>query len=212
MVVRVKICGLVRREDVEASVDAGADAVGFIHGFPASPRNLSPEALRKLLRLPPAHVERVVVSPAGSHAFLRTVAEEFRPDALQLYGNLSLLKETTGLPKLIGAFHVENGSIPSMRGMDLLDSVLLDSAPGETPGGTGRVHSWEVSRRIREEIYPKPLILSGGLNSSNVAEAIQAVKPHGVDASSGLEYAPGKKDHRKILDFVTRAKESKADE
>ncbi len=87
------------------------------------------------------------------------------------------------------------------------ESILLDSATDDKLGGTGLPHKWSISRRIRDEIYPTPLILAGGLDPQNVDEAIRKVKPYGVDVSTGVEVKPGIKDHVKIYDFVKKAKE-----
>ncbi|MBI2184134.1 MAG: phosphoribosylanthranilate isomerase [Thaumarchaeota archaeon] len=206
MAVKVKVCGLTRLEDVQATVDAGADAVGFIHGFPKSPRNLSEEQLGYLLRNSPTTVQRIVVTTVQPIKSLQTLAEKFQPEAFQLYGDLSALKGITSLPRLIGVYHVIDNMKPDLRGLENAESVLLDSKPGKTPGGTGTIHNWSVSRNVRDEIHPKPLILSGGLNLNNICEAVKIVKPYGVDASSGLESAPGVKDHRKIKEFVREAK------
>jgi len=84
----------------------------------------------------------------------------------------------------------------------------LDTAGDGGLGGTGIAHDWYLSRRVRDIIYPKHLILAGGLTPENVGEAIRKVKPHGVDVSSGVEERPGIKDHEKMFDFVAKARDA----
>ena len=87
------------------------------------------------------------------------------------------------------------------------EAILMDSPIPGRYGGTGKTHDWELSRRVRDAIHPKPLILAGGLTSENVEEAIRIVKPYAVDVSSGVESHPGLKDRSKVFEFIKRAKE-----
>jgi phosphoribosylanthranilate isomerase len=86
------------------------------------------------------------------------------------------------------------------------DAVLLDSFVQGKHGGTGVIHDWNLSLHIKQVIHPKPLILAGGLNPENVAEAVRTVEPYAVDVSSGVERQPGVKDNRKMVEFVKNAK------
>jgi phosphoribosylanthranilate isomerase len=88
----------------------------------------------------------------------------------------------------------------------MFDAVLLDSFVQGKHGGTGVVHDWNVSQHVKQLVYPKPLILAGGLNPENVAEAVRTVKPYAVDVSSGVERQPGIKDYQKMVEFVKNAK------
>ena len=206
MKVRVKICGLTRKEDVQAAVDSGADSVGFIHGFPSSPRNLTANQLATLLATPPTGVETVVVTKADSNQEIQSISKEFTPAALQLYGDLTRIQGLTRSPRIIGVIRIANSAVPSLAGVENVDSILLDSKSGESFGGTGKTHDWSVSRKVRDQLSPKPIILSGGLNPQNVTDAIKAVQPSAVDASSRLESAPGKKDAARIQQFIHAAR------
>jgi phosphoribosylanthranilate isomerase len=93
------------------------------------------------------------------------------------------------------------------RAAKLFDAVLLDSFVEGRYGGTGVVHDWELSKRVNQVIQPKPLILAGGLNPENVAEAVRTVEPYAVDVSSGVEQQPGIKSHQKIVEFIKNAKD-----
>ncbi len=196
--IRVKICGVRRVVDLEAAAKAGADAVGLIVGFPDSPRNLTPEEAKVIRRQAPPFLDVVLVSGGNTRA-LEDLCSVIEPDAVQIYGNVE--------PEIIREMGVRWVIKPVNVGREMevdasgYDAVLLDSGRG----GTGRIHDWSLSRKIRDSIGI-PVILAGGLTPENVAEAIRVVKPYGVDVSSGVESAPGVKDHRKITSFVRRAK------
>ena len=89
----------------------------------------------------------------------------------------------------------------------MFDAVLLDSFAKGRYGGTGVVHDWELSKLVKQVIHPKPLILAGGLNPENVADAVRVVQPYAVDVSSGVELQPGIKDNQKMVDFIKNAKD-----
>jgi len=215
-IVRVKICGLTRVEDVNNALDCGADAVGFIFGYRDSPRNISYEKLAELVRSVPPYVSSVVVSPS-SNAQLTKVVSEIGPSYLQLY---SKEPRTSGVisANVIETIHVgsDNAALISQC-EDLSKSckaLLLDSGvagrngngSSVAAGGTGVIHDWSLSRRVREALFPFPLILAGGLNARNVADAIHTVRPFAVDVSSGVEAKPGIKDKTKVREFIQNAK------
>ncbi|MCW4021281.1 MAG: phosphoribosylanthranilate isomerase, partial [Candidatus Bathyarchaeota archaeon] len=95
----------------------------------------------------------------------------------------------------------------AVKAAETCDAVLLDTYVSGRHGGTGKVHDWKLSRRVREAIHPKPLILAGGLTPKNVKDAIRVVKPYAVDVSSGVESSPGTKDPDKVFEFIRNAKE-----
>ena len=205
--VRVKICGITRLEDIYASVRAGADALGFVVDVPSSPRNLTLEKAKHLMRATPIFIGKIVVTVFRSIEHANKICEELRPDAIQIYGNLvpaEYIREISRLVPVIGAISVplEKPFEEIQSHIGLFDAVLVDSRVPGTYGGTGVVHDWSVSRRIRDAIYPKPLILAGGLRPENVVEAILRVKPFAVDVSSGVEISPGVKDEHRILSFI----------
>ena len=210
--VRVKICGITRKEDLDAAAAAGADAVGFVVGTAASPRNISLEKAEKLIRQVPPFVKSVLVTVPTSLDELAETSEKLNPDAIQVHGkNLpAAVYVRLKFPKtpLIGAVNANspNALETASRVSEMFDAVLLDSFVSERYGGTGIVHDWELSKRVKQVIHPKPLILAGGLNPENVAEAVRTVQPYAVDASSGVELQPGIKDNQKMIDFVKNAK------
>jgi phosphoribosylanthranilate isomerase len=213
--VRVKICGITRKEDLDAAAAAGADAVGFVIGAAASPRNIPLEKAEKLFRQVPPFVKSVLVTlPTGIDELAET-CRKLNPDAVQIHGenlrNAALIREKLPNNPLIKAVNanspnaLETASVASK----IFDAVLLDSLAEGKYGGTGAVHDWTLSKRIRNAVYPTPLILAGGLNPENVAEAVRVVQPYAVDVSSGVELQRGKKDNQKIISFVKNAKNVK---
>jgi phosphoribosylanthranilate isomerase len=209
--VRVKICGNTKREDVEHAIQMGADAVGFIVGFPSSPRNLYIERAADLMKELPPLVDRVVVTRQDDMNLLRKIAEKLQADAVQLIGEkpytseLRQIFKNTRLIKVVHAASYGFAVEPAIEASKYYDAVLVDSGMQGVPGGTGQVHDWDISRKVADLIRPRPLILAGGLNPSNVDAAIRAVKPYGVDVSSGVESAPGIKDHHKVERFIENA-------
>lgn len=203
----MKICGLAREEDVAAAVVAGADAVGFICGFPESPRNVSVEQARALIASVPPFVESVLVTRLSLVAKGPAAVRRARPTALQLYGPTAeavRISRQLGmrliLPHLVGGDDVRIGEVGGF------DALLSDTYGKGRFGGAGVVSDWNACRRLRDEIAPRPFILSGGLNQGNVELAIAEVQPYAVDVSSGVESAPGVKDHAKVQAFIRKAK------
>jgi len=210
--VRVKICGITRKEDLDAAVAAGADAVGFVVGVASSPRNIALEKAEKLIRQVPPFVKSVLVTvPKSVDEF--EIYEQLNPDAIQIHGeNLHAAASVRlKIPNtlLIGAVNANLANVLNVvsRTAKIFDAVLLDSFADGRYGGTGIVHDWELSKRVKQVIHPKPLILAGGLNPENVAEAVRTVQPYAVDVSSGVERQPGIKDHKKIIEFIKNAKD-----
>jgi phosphoribosylanthranilate isomerase len=213
--VRVKICGITQKEDLDAAAKAGADAVGFVVGVDASPRNLSLEKAEKLFAQVPPLVKSVLVTVPTDADELAETCRKLNPDAIQIHGenlhNAMLIRQKIPNTHLIRAVNANSPDAleAASKASKIFDTILLDSlAPGHY-GGTGTVHDWTLSKRIRHAIHPTPLILAGGLNPENVAEAVRVVQPYAVDVSSGVELQPGRKDHQKMLNFVKNAKSAK---
>ena len=214
MTVRVKICGITRKEDLDAAAAAGADAVGFVLGVASSPRNLPLTEAERLIRQVPLFVKSVLVTvPRSINDF--AAYEKLNPNVIQIHGknlhaaaSIRLRFPSTQLIGAVNARLVSDLGVVS-RASRLLDAVLLDSFVDGRYGGTGVIHDWELSRRVKQVVQPKPLILAGGLNPENVAEAVCTVEPYAVDVSSGVERQPGIKDHRKIVEFIKNAKDVK---
>jgi phosphoribosylanthranilate isomerase len=230
---RVKICGLTREEDVDAAVDAGADAVGFVSGFPSSPRNLSLARAASLISRVPPLVTAVLVTTVDALASDPDEVKRAAPGALQLYGSGSTspasVRSEFHVRHLIRPYHVMGRKVdgrhddhddeeedvvvvpvpsPAAIAREAVagyDALLLDTYAKGRDGGTGMTSDWDVCAEIRRSIEPVPLFLSGGLTPKNVGEAINKVAPFCVDASSGVESAPGIKDAGKVRAFVSRA-------
>ena len=211
---RVKICGLMRSKDVGASLDSGADALGFIVASPASRRNLPFEEARKLMKAVPMFATKVAVTSANDRQSVLKICSKLRPDALQLHHHrpelVRLVRRKHPETKLILATAIRDRS--SLRharwASGYSDAVLADSPSLSGMGGTGRTHDWNLTAALRDRIHPHPLILAGGLTPSNVRTAIRKVRPFAVDVSSGVEKTVGVKDPKKIRVFIERAKEN----
>jgi phosphoribosylanthranilate isomerase len=212
---RVKICGITREEDLVVSILAGADAVGFLVDVPSSPRNLTLEKAKKLVRQVPVFVESVVVTAPHSIERLTEICEKLKPTAIQIHGNENFkaleIREKIKYTRLIKTVYVTENSVTGtcIEDFKTFDAVLLDSFTKGQYGGTGKIHDWRISRQIKDKVAPLPVILAGGLKPENVEKAIFMVQPYAVDVASGVELRPAIKDYEKIKIFVENAKKIK---
>ena len=213
--VKVKICGITRKEDLDAATTAGADAVGFVVGVTASPRNIAIEQATRLFKQVPPFVKRVLVTIPTSMSELAEICGLLNPDAVQLHGknmpSANSIREVLPNTTLIHAVSANSADVLETARLSAktFGAVLLDSLTDGQYGGTGTTHDWTISKQIRRAIYPAPLILAGGLTPENVAEAVRVVHPYAVDVSSGVEQQPGIKDNQKIIKFIKNAKNVK---
>lgn len=190
----IKICGLTTDEGIAAAVAAGADAVGFV--FAPSKRQITPQRAAELARNVPSHVTRVAVMQHPAQSLLDEVWTIFRPDALQTDAeDLESLIVPAGLAVMpvLRAGGVRAGSLPPR---------FLFEGP---VSGAGAAADWNAAAELARQ---SQLILAGGLNPANVADAVRRVRPFGVDVSSGVEREPGIKDAAKIAQFVRTARAS----
>jgi phosphoribosylanthranilate isomerase len=210
--VKVKICGITREEDLKMVCDMGADAVGFVVGVPSSPRNLTIEKAKKLIKLVPLFVKSVLVAVPQDESQILSFHESLKPDIIQIHGekplDIALLKEKLSAVTMVRGVNVksEESLNFAIQESKFFDAFLVDSSSSNKYGGTGLTHDWSASKRIRDAIHPKPLILAGGLNPENVKEAVKTVKPYAVDVSTGVESKPGIKDPEKVAAFIRNAK------
>jgi indole-3-glycerol phosphate synthase/phosphoribosylanthranilate isomerase len=198
---RVKICGITSVEDGLAAARAGADAVGFVF-WPRSPRAVDVAAARAIAAALPPFITRVGVFVDAGREELCRVAEAVGLDVLQLHGPDSPAS-LDGLPRrVLKAVSVGPGFRPeeALRYVAHGAGLLLDTHQDGVPGGTGRTFDWSLVRPLRQQA--PFVVLAGGLNPDNVGAAIRAVRPDGVDVSSGVERAPGHKDPEKLRAFV----------
>lgn len=198
MQTRIKICGLTRPEDVDAAVAAGADAIGFVF-YPNSPRHVTPAQAAALVRRLPPFVLAVGLFVNEDPATIQAILEQVPLNLLQFHGDERPEDCSRWGRPYLRAARVQPG-------LDLVQyaaefsgarALLLDAFV-EGYGGGGHVFDW----RLIPPNLPLPIILSGGLNPGNVAEAVQRVRPVAVDVSSGVEAAKGIKDHQRMADFV----------
>lgn len=202
----VKVCGLTSPADALAAIRLGADAVGFIL-FPGSLRAVTPNHAAILSASIPATSVKVGVFVDEGPERLKAIASMARLDVVQLHGNESPKYCATlkGL-RIWKAVRVGEDFDPESLAAYSVEAFLLDTASGDAYGGTGRTFPWPKALAAKQ--YGK-IILSGGLDGANVADAIRAVDPWGVDASSKLESMPGVKDHERVRAYVEAAKSVK---
>lgn len=205
MPTEVKICGLSQEESVDAALQAGADFVGLLF-FSKSPRNVSLERAAALAERARGKAQVVAVTVDGDDSLFRAIAETLRPDLLQLHGKESpgrvkAIHALTGVP-VMKALGVAAKSDIAVTAAYTLDRLLLDAKPpldATRPGGHGVAFDWSV---LDDFNSPTPWFLSGGLEPGNVAEALRVTRAPGVDVSSGVESAPGRKEPARIFAFV----------
>jgi phosphoribosylanthranilate isomerase len=202
----VKICGLSDAESIEAALEAGADYIGFAF-FERSPRNVTLDRATALAARARGKAGIVALTVDAADALLAEIAEELRPDFLQLHGSetsarVADIRARThcAVIKVVGvAASTDLDGVPSCPA----DRYLLDAKPprGATrPGGLGRTFDWTMLDGFAP---PAPWFLAGGLTCENVAEALSIARPTGVDVSSAVESAPGRKDPALIHAFIT---------
>lgn len=198
MSVRVKICGVTSLEDALACAEAGADVLGF-NFWPGSKRYLEPVEAAAIARELPSRVLKVGVFVDAERAAIERALDLVGLDAIQLHGE-ETAADCRGYPlAVIKAIRVgrTDGPVTELAAGFDVEYILLDA-----DAGSGRRFDW----RRAEGVAPGRLFLAGGLDPENVAEAVRRVRPYAVDTASGVESAPGKKDLRKVKEFIDNAK------
>lgn len=200
--VRVKVCGIRSREEALWCLEAGVHALGLVF-YPPSPRYVPVELARELVSSTPPLVLWVGVFVDEPPEKVLEVSKWVGLNTVQLHGSeppeVCQLLQGEGL-KVIKAIRVYDAE--DLEGWELYkgkaSALLLDTKVRERPGGSGRIFDWNLAKVIRDV----PLILAGGLNPRNVKEALRTVRPFGVDVSSGVEEAPGRKNPQLIQEFM----------
>ena len=203
---RIKICGITRQEDLRTAVDAGADAIGLVF-YPPSPRVLKLEQAKALRDAVPSFVSSVALFVNASHSDVDQVVKHVRPAMLQFHGEETpAFCASFGLPYL-KACRVKAGVdlLKYLRNFPDAAGWLLDSHVEEY-GGVGERFDWSLAPAAPE----RPVVLSGGLTSANVGDAIRRVRPWAVDVSSGVESGKGIKDAAKIAAFIAEVRNADA--
>lgn len=202
-IVRAKICGITRAEDAQVAIDHGAHALGFVFA-PSSPRALTRDQAAVLVRSLPPFVSKVGLFVDASREEVLDIAARVGLDTVQLHGDEDpkTCAAVQQVVPVVKAFRVQGPEtvvrMQSYRGCAA--GFLLDAYVPGRHGGTGTRFDWVLA--VEAKALGVPIILAGGLDSVNVAEAIQVVRPFAVDVSSGVESAPGHKDPRKLREFL----------
>lgn len=215
----VKICGITNLEDALVAVEAGADAVGFVF-YEKSPRCVSVETAREIVRKLPESVEKVGVFVNGPVDRADTILQRVQLTTAQVYSKSNdewdvweawyqnsqkkLMMAIAGEALKDNLVGVTIGSVEKR-----ISSIVVDSGLGNHPGGTGKRFDWKGAQAgIRGLGTIVPIVVAGGLNPENVGEAISILHPWGVDVASGVEARPGKKDPEKVRAFVRAVREA----
>jgi len=200
---KVKICGITNLTDALASVEAGADALGLMF-YDASPRKVSTAVAANIARQVPPFVLKVGVFVNALEELVVRAIGECGLNLVQFHGDETPEYCQRFSVMTMKAFRVRDQeslrALPNYR----TDAFLLDSHVAGKPGGTGEKFNWELA--VEAKKFGKPIFLAGGLTPENVMAAVRQVRPYGVDVSSGVESAPGRKDIAKVQAFVTAAK------
>jgi len=190
----VKICGITRLEDAKAAMTWGAKALGFVF-WPKSPRRVDVDVARRIVSIMPPSVSAVGVFVDQAVNEVNEIAEEVDLRWVQLHGNENLEYANAMKRGVIKALAVGGEVPPVLSKWPDTIRLLLDVHDPIRRGGTGRIIDWVAASGIAEQ---REVILAGGLTPDNVRDAIDRVRPWGVDVSSGVESAPGIKDHGRI--------------
>ncbi len=203
----LKICGITNAEDAAAAVAAGANAIGF-NFYRPSPRYIAPERAAEIRT--PAGVRRVGVFVNEDRGRIEEIARIASLDVAQLHGD----EEPAGYPtapRIWKGLRVSGGFDISSCADCPAEALVFDGPAGELYGGAGMTFDWGLVARAFSPSGARPvprIILAGGLDAANVARAVAAARPWGVDSCSRIESAPGRKDHSKMKAFLDAAREA----
>ena len=200
--VQIKICGVTNVKDARACSELGASMIGF-NFYPQSLRYIEPKFARRIIDAVLPRVLPVGVFVDASAEHIRTTADAAGVRCVQLYGGTSaeICSELAREFRVIRAFSTDPQFRPEEVALFGDCDVLVDAHHPTLRGGTGRTCDWLSARTTRS--FARFLVLSGGLTAENVGQAIAKVAPHAIDVCSGVENAPGVKDHQAVEDFVT---------
>jgi phosphoribosylanthranilate isomerase len=207
----VKICGLSTPETLDVALAAGADMVGFVF-FPPSPRHIGLDLARELGKQAKGRAVKVALSVDADDALLANSIDALQPQILQLHGKETVarirdIKQKFGLPVMKAIAVEAKADLAALPGyVAVCDRILFDAKPPKDatrPGGLGAAFDWHLLEGLDLKL---PFMVSGGLNVSNVAEALRITRAGGVDISSGVESAPGLKDPEMIRAFIRAAR------
>ena len=197
---KVKICGITNPDDARAALSLGAHALGFV--FAPSPRRVTPERAREIIAGLPPLVKTVGVFVNEEPARLKEIMAFCGLDLVQLHGKEPPQTCRELSPRVIKAFRVGDRSSLAELGsyVGKVRAYLLDTFVVGKKGGTGETFDWHLAAGARA--FGVPVILSGGLNTSNITAAVSSLHPYAVDVNSGVEEKPGKKSERLMSEFM----------
>jgi len=207
--IRIKMCGTTNLEDASAAVEAGVDALGFIF-YDRSPRAVDPEIARIIIEQLPPFVDTVGVFVDRDREEVEEIIRFCGLGYAQLHGKESpkyceRLARFAASCQIIKALRV-GGDVQAsdiMSYNEHIKAFLLDTYRKGVQGGTGQPFDWSLIQGLKLQ---RDFILAGGLDAENVQEALDAVKPYAVDVNSGVEKAPGQKDHGLIKEFIRQVR------
>jgi len=199
---RVKICGITSSEDALTAVAAGADALGFVF-YAKSPRFVSPEQAAAIIDCLPLFVKTVGLFVNAGRATIEKTLAVCALDLIQLHGDETPQDCLFPGRRVIKAIRVRDAESLAQAADYEVSALLLDAWSDQVYGGSGDSFDWQL---LKDFASSQPVILAGGLNPQNVAEAIRQVRPYAVDVSSGVEMSPGLKDQIKLAEFIRQVR------
>ena len=196
---KVKICGITNLEDAHLAVDAGADALGFIF-VPSSPRYVEPAHAKKIIQTFPPFVTPVGVFADAKREEVNRIVDTSGVRCVQFHGDEYPMDIAGYTLPVIKAFRVKLGFDVQRLKNSPTRTFLLDTFVDGMQGGTGKTFDWSIAIEAKQF---GEIILSGGLNPQNVADAVAIVQPYAIDVNSGVESSPGKKDENKLKELFS---------
>lgn len=195
----IKVCGITVLDDALAAVEGGATAIGF-NFYPRSKRYIAPELAAPIAAALPAHIVKAGVFVNEPPASIEAIARQTGLDVAQLHGD-ETPDQFPAHPRVWKAFRVEASfDAAQLDRFPLAEAFLLDGPAGAEYGGAGIPFAWGLAAGATKRI-----LIAGGLDASNVRQAIREAHPWGVDACSRIESSPGRKDRAKMMDFLKAA-------
>lgn len=212
---RVKICCIISINEAQTAVECGASALGLVGNMPSGPGVISDELIHDIVCTVPPPIATFLLTSETDAAKIITHHQRVHTNVIQIVdelktGTYKQIKAALPSVKIVQVIHVinEQSVEQAIRISSNVDAILLDSGNPNLVvkelGGTGRIHNWKLSQKIRESI-DVPLFLAGGLNKNNVREAIEYVQPFGLDLCSGVR-TNGKLDRGKLKEFMAACK------
>lgn len=213
---RIKICCISSIDEANMAIEAGASALGLVGRMPSGPGVIADELIRDIASAVPPHVATFLLTSETDAASIITHYRKVNTTTIQIVDALTdrqyhTIRETLSHVKIVQVIHViDDSSVrEAVQLSGFVDAILLDSGnPGlqvKELGGTGRTHNWELSKAIRENI-DVPVFLAGGINAGNVKQAIEFVKPFGIDLCSSVR-TNGHLDREKLRSFFAAVNE-----